>query len=113
MTLGELISALEAADSNAVVRNGFDHPHSYRGYYEDLAFEPSGETRVGDMLVNAEDALDKTFEGYKGGDYEMGKYTECWLASYGSCGETIGSLLLRYILADTVATDSEGEIGAA
>ena len=41
MTLSELIEQLEKANPAAVVRNGFSTAHSYRGYYEDLAFEPA------------------------------------------------------------------------
>lgn len=38
MTLGGMISALEAMPDNTKV-TGLDSPHSYRGYYSDLAFE--------------------------------------------------------------------------
>lgn len=101
MVLDELIKVLEQADPNVVVKRGFDSPHSYRGYYHDLAFEPAFNIRVGDMLAAARGALGDTFKGYKGGDYTMHGYTDCWLANYGECGETIGALLLSYMLKDT------------
>jgi hypothetical protein len=98
MTLGELITMLEQEDPKRVVKHGFDNPHSYRGYYHDLAFEPAFNVPVGEMLAAARSALGATYEGYKGGDYTMSDYTDCWLASYGDCGETIGALLVSLML---------------
>ena len=40
MTLGKMIDILETMDANTQI-DGIDHPHSYRGYYDDLAFEQS------------------------------------------------------------------------
>src|SRR5690606_36368854 len=85
-TLGEVIAHLVALPSTQTVERGFTHPHSYRGYYEDLAFEPCCEVTVAHMLETARKALDQTFEGYKGGDYVMTEDTPCWLAEYGSTG---------------------------
>lgn len=99
MTLEELITALEAADPNLVLPDGFTHPHSYRGDYMDLAFEPASNVTVAAMLTDARSALGTTYQGWKGGDYEMTEYTDCWLASEGGLGETIGPLLLRLMLA--------------
>ena len=98
MTLEELITALEAHDPAKVVSRGFAKPHSYRGDYCDLAFEPAANVTVGSMLADARSALGATFQGYKGGDYTMDEYTDCWLAEYGCCGETIGLLLLKFML---------------
>jgi hypothetical protein len=83
VTLAELIARLEAANPQQVVTRGFDSPHSYRGDYMDLAFEPATDITVGDMLDAARSALGETFTGYKGGDFTMDGYTDCWLAEYG------------------------------
>ncbi|MET9222342.1 hypothetical protein ABZX65_26760 [Streptomyces sp. NPDC003300] len=100
MTLGELISALEAADPSVVLPLGFSSPHSYRGDYMDLAFEPTANVTVGAMLADARSALGATYQGHKGGDYVMNGYTACWLAEDGSGdGETIGPILLTLLLA--------------
>lgn len=99
MTLAELITALEAADPAQVVAHGFRNPHSYRGDYMDLAFEPASDVTVADMLADARSALGATFEGYKGGDFTMSGYTDCWLAEYGCLGETLGPLLVQLMLA--------------
>jgi hypothetical protein len=99
MTLGELIAALAAAPAGKAVAHGFGNPHSYRGYYDEVAFEPARNITVGDMLAAARSALGATFQGWKGGDYVMKEYTDCWLATEGDCGETIGPVLLRLMLA--------------
>lgn len=98
MTLKDLIKFLEQQDPSLIVPVGFTHPHSYRGYYYDLAFEPEENVTVGQMLGAAKGAMGKTFTGYKGGEFTMGDYTDCWLATYGDCGEGIGPVLLKYMM---------------
>lgn len=100
MTLGELITALEAAPADKVLPLGFASPHSYRGFYEQLAFEPKVRVPVGEMLAAARSALGRTYEGWKGGDFTMTDYTDCWLAVEGhGDGESIGPILLTLMLA--------------
>ena len=98
MTLGELIERLEKEDPTKVILNGFGEPMSYRGYYDELAFEPMRNVTIGSMLMYARSAVGRTFEGYKGGDFKMKTYTDVWLAVYGSCGEMLGNRLLEYML---------------
>lgn len=100
MILKELIEKLEKYPKDKVVRMGFDSPHSYRGSYDELAFEPCPNTTVGQMLEYAKSAIGQTYEGYKGGQYLMDEYTTVNIAEYGSCGEEIGEVLLKYILED-------------
>lgn len=98
MVLSELIAALEKADPEQIVPLGFADPHSYRGYYDQVAFSPRRPISVKEMLAAAKEALGSTYEGYKGGEYTMKEHTECWLAYYGECGESIGPVLLAYML---------------
>ena len=63
MRLRQLIKILKDENLDKVLKLGFCNPHSYRGYYEQLAFEPSQNVRVGDMLDAALDACGKTFTG--------------------------------------------------
>ncbi len=92
MTLGTLISALEAMPADAKVANLRD-AHSYRGYYRDLAFERSDDTRPAyELLAECKATMGQVFEGYKGGDYVMGSRTPVWIAHYGSCGEKLMAL---------------------
>jgi hypothetical protein len=109
MELGELIAALEAEDPARVLPLGFGKPHSYRGYYEQLAFEPTADVMIGDMLEAAKSALGATYEGWKGGDFTMHERTDCWLAEEGhSGGEEIGPILLALMLtADQLGGESK------
>ena len=86
MTLGKMIAALEKMPSDSEVIN-LSRPHSYRGYYCDLAFElGEGKRLAADMLAVCKSAMGKVFEGYKGGDYIMKESTPVWIAEYGCCG---------------------------
>lgn len=101
LSLGELIAALEKVeDKDRVVPIGFHRPHSYRGYYRDLAFEVTENSpTVRDMLDAARSALGKTFQGWKGGDFAMGEHTDVWLVEeQGDCGESLGAVLLDRLL---------------
>ena len=109
MTLGDLIERLEQEDQNKVLKLGFNFPHSYRGYYDQLAFEPVENVTVSEMLDAARSCVERTFSGYKGGDYTMTLWTDCWLANYGSCGDELSLRLLNYMLNDLVSTQGGGE----
>ncbi len=98
LTLGELIAKLEKFSPGRPVRAYYDgNPDavslgeigSYRGYYEDLAFEPTilalEPKSVGDVLTMARSAMGRDFEGYKGGDYPASEHTALWLSNYGHC----------------------------
>jgi hypothetical protein len=99
MNLGMLIKYLEREDPKQSVSLGFDNPHSYRGYYDQLAFELCKDATVGDMLKLAKESVGKTFTGWKGGEYEMDEFTTVWLAEYGcGGGEVIGPVLLGLML---------------
>ena len=92
MTLGTLIDRLKAMPPEALI-DGMRAPHSYRGYYSDLAFTATGQKMtVQDALVLCKDAMGEVFEGYKGGDFQMGRKTPVWIAEYGHCGMKIISL---------------------
>lgn len=92
LTLGELIAQLNVTPPDTQLY-GLTEPHSYRGYYSDLAFESTGGTiRAAELLAMCQSALGSTFEGYKGGDFMMTKSTPLWVAGYGSCGEKIISI---------------------
>lgn len=97
-TLRELIGTLKMYPEDQVVPLGFSNAHSYRGYYDQLAFEPTRDTTVGAMLREAEFANGSTYQGWKGGDYTMGLNTEVHLAHEGATGEEIGPILLELML---------------
>lgn len=95
LTLGELIAALEelppdfrvilAGDTGPSYAGYPSGAHSYRGYYSDLAFEPSQEpVTAGEFLTECKTFVGFTFEGYKGGDFTMTEDTPLWVAHCGS-----------------------------
>lgn len=94
--LKDIIRFLKQRDPNEVPLIGFNNPQSYRGYYDQLAFEPCIGVTVAQMLDDCNYALNNTFEGYKGGTYSYDVYTDCWLSSYGCCsGQPITLFLLH------------------
>ena len=90
MTLGRFISELEKLPQDQEIEN-VCYPHSYRGYYEDLALQKEPGTRTVVSLVEQlrNECLGQTFEGYKGGNFHMDEHTPMWIAEYGCCGVKI------------------------
>jgi len=91
MTLGGLIADLEKLPQDARV-TGLGDMASYRGYYSDLAIDPSGDRTVADLLAEAKSCMGKVFEGYKGGDFTMGENTPLFVAEWGDCGDRLMGL---------------------
>lgn len=99
LTLGQAIQQLSTTDPNLPVRfdNG-DSPGkamSYRGYYSDLAISPESHVdpvSVSEFLATLKGALNKTFTGYKGGDFTMGEDAPLWCADYSMLGLAIMDL---------------------
>jgi hypothetical protein len=93
LTLGDLIEALKDAPPATPVEvdvgGSLSGAHSYRGYYEDLAFEPEATNTAGQLANEARNAMGTTYQGYKGGDFKMHAKTPLWLADYGSTGLAI------------------------
>ena len=93
LTLGALIGFLsEAVPKKSVVfdvGNAPGRPHSYRGYYADLALEPSGATTAAALLKVLRASLGHEFTGYKGGEFIMDERTPLWCASHGNTGRAI------------------------
>lgn len=110
LTLGELILKIESigtkADKKYDNKNGFkdikfDFENarptgldSYRGFYRELAISFSFDWDSGNdfnaewFLQELKKAVGKTYTGYKGGDFVMGKITPVWVANYGNTGRT-------------------------
>lgn len=103
MKLGELITTLEAVLRTAgdkTCKRGINGAHSYRGYYDELAFSLGDDVTVGEMLAVARSCVGKTFRGWKGGDFKMTEDTDCWIAEDGCSGESLGQLALSCLLND-------------
>lgn len=97
MKLKELIAALEQHDPEQPVAVGFANPHSYRGYYHELAFEPVADTTIGAMLVAALSAVGATYEGWKGGEFTMDRDTEVRIAYEGTADDLTGILWVNLL----------------
>lgn len=91
MTLGSLIKRLSGMRQDIDLKVYVDL-HSYRGYYEDLSI---GETcsspvsSVSELLTACKEAVGKSFEGCKGGEFVMGHDTPLWVAEYGKTGKRL------------------------
>lgn len=114
LTLGQLIEKLKKLDPDTFVTvDGIDseiiNPHSYRGYYEDLALETEdgGTTTVKSLLKILEMSLNTTFQGYKGGDYKMSADTPLWLSPYGSASNVAIMDLLKETSGRSVALQTK------
>lgn len=99
-TLSSLIEKLERHHPDKVIKNGFTCPHSYRGDYNCVAFEPAENITVREMLCAAKSALGETFTGYNGGEYIMDNFSIVYIAKYGLTGDKVGELLMSYLLGE-------------
>ena len=111
LTLGELIVKLESLidkrkyltdnDDEKEPEIVFDFEYlfptkfdSWRGFYRELALNftsPASKQqpmKLSEFLALCQSTVGKIFEGYKGGDFTMGKHTPIWVANYGNSGHT-------------------------
>ena len=89
MSLGDFIATLGAApEAKPVFLEGggsVNRPHSYRGYYSDLALQPTEDAvTAGALLAECQAVLGKDLAGYKGGDFMMDEETPMWVSHYGT-----------------------------
>lgn len=90
MTLGSLIEKLSKCDQrkgvyiNYPLEIGAKGLISYRGIYAELAidFGIGWGMPAGELLFEAKNAVGKTFEGYKGGEFLMEEKTPVWISAY-------------------------------
>ena len=91
MTLGKLIERLGALPAETPIY--LADPHSYRGYYCDLAFErPDHPITAAEAIALCRRMMGAVLSGYKGGEYTMGANTPVWLAEWGCTGSKIVSI---------------------
>lgn len=92
MRLGELIDALGHEEPKAQVRFDFGTPPdrlaSWRGVYAQLTLTHGTKpVTVSTLLADAQRAVGRSFEGYKGGRYRMDEETPVWADDYGDWDE--------------------------
>ena len=89
LTLGNVLEELNKYYSYLNVTdvhgNGICNPHSYRGIYEHVAFEPTTDAaQVGEVINMIKDnVLNLPFYGYKGGEFTMTTDSFAWISFYG------------------------------
>lgn len=98
MRLGAMIDMLKAMPQHENVFYDFGNIEpttldSYRGYYDQLAlgYNDDGSREpitVATLLADCEQAVGRTYSGYKGGDYTMDRATPVWVANYGRSNST-------------------------
>jgi hypothetical protein len=98
ISLGELIAKLKKLSPSANIQFDFGSASvgildSYRGYYDQLALGYDGSygstlKTVGEVLLDCESAIGKTFTGWKGGDYVMDSSTSIFIANSGCTSDT-------------------------
>jgi len=97
--LGDLMIALVSVPADTKVHSiagfGIGGPHSYRGYYEDLALEPQGSDilTAKALLEELYAVLDTEQTGWKGGEYLMTETTQVWIAYEGCTAGHNGGLI--------------------
>lgn len=109
MTLQDLIVELQKLPPDAIFGEGFDEAFSYRGSYNEIAFNPAQNVPAQQMLAIAKSAIGQTFTGYKGGDYTMGDYTPVNVASWGDYNgddDALTSWRWKYMLSTIIRPTS-------
>lgn len=105
MKLGDFSDVfLNMKDDSFVFTEGFSNVHSYRGYYDEVSFEPASDVALSFVKLQITSALNVTHIGYKGGEYNYDSDTPAHLAYYGCVSEEssanlevlIGKMLLQY-----------------
>lgn len=100
MTIGEFLECLKTLPPKLEVSNvNLEDYGSDRGdYYEFYIGEGCNSVCVVkdiiDLIENK--VLNKTFTGYKGGDFTMDENSEIRLGMYGCSGSEIGGILLTH-----------------
>lgn len=102
MQLGALKKTLALLPQDVEVMFGFTCAHSYRGYYDQVAFEPATSITVAHMAAEVERALTEPFEGYKGGTFTYNNFTPCWLSEWGHASEVGVEAVLGLIVTDAL-----------
>lgn len=113
MDLDEFYDALTVvpADAVIIVATGkyagltLDSPHSWRGDYEQISFDPhNNKVTAGEMLSQLDEIYGTYLEGWKGGEYYVGGDEELYVAVEGEANndaiskiELVGNVVLVHL----------------
>ncbi len=82
LTLEDLKNKYMQMNSKTILPFGISEPFSWRGSYEEVAFAIVEDISVEDCLEHIDQALNNTFEGWKGGEFEYDLFTEVHFEEY-------------------------------
>ena len=85
MNLGELITKLENLPPETLVWPGLGEAHSYRGFYDQISFEPEGSMPASEALIKAKAEIGSTHTGWGGGEFYYDESTPVNFAEMGCC----------------------------
>lgn len=86
MTVGEILHRLRRIHPGGPTRWSLGLPHSYRGYYDQVAVTVHAhESTVSEAIDVIERCL-ATFAGWTSGEYTMREDTPVWVAAAGKTG---------------------------
>jgi len=103
LTIAELVEQLSSFPSDKQI-DALECAHSYRGYYDDIAFESNGRKQPANEVMNyVISCIGQQFEGYKGGTYTMDKNTHVWLSTEGLAS---GNKLTGYTMKGEVVCEN-------
>jgi hypothetical protein len=102
----EIRALLGVLDDHAVLAFGFDSPHSYRGYYDQPAVEPTANVTVASMKGCLARLVTETFTGYKGGEFTYHENQDLHLSYYGESREFEWARFFLAVAASLVDNDS-------
>jgi hypothetical protein len=95
ITLGELMDVLMKYKDKGSYYVAATNPHSYRGFYSDIALEPDIMCPLDALVDRLTEVLDgETFGGYKGGDFTYNENTPVFIAVKGELGYPLIGLRL-------------------
>lgn len=88
--LGDLKAVLRAIDEDVLLDFGFSDPHSYRGMYDCVSFEPSPSRPTKDLVQEVFKALQDTYTGWKGGEFNYTENTPVFFTYEGCVEDGVG-----------------------
>jgi hypothetical protein len=80
----EFLEIVQETDSSFQFVNAFNNPHSWRGIYNEVAFQTEMLMTSDEMLHCVKRALTETFFGWKGGEYGYCLDNHCHLEAGGT-----------------------------
>lgn len=88
MRLGDFSNIfLNMKNDSFVFKEAFGNTHSYRGYYDEVAFERVSNVTLKQVKESVDAAFNNEFSGYKGGVYRYDSDTTAHLTYYGTCSD--------------------------